>query len=49
MAVRVKAEPEARDGGWPAEYQHLRRQPFDRTRYEYLRAHFFCPDARRCN
>ena len=49
MAVRVKAEPEARDGGWPAEYQHLRRQPFDRARYADLHAHFFRPDARRCN
>ena len=36
-AVQVKAEPdEARDGGWPAGYQHLRRQPFDRVCYDEM-------------
>ena len=36
--VTVKVE---KDGGWPAEFQSLRGQPFDRGEYDRLRQQFY--------
>jgi hypothetical protein len=39
-SVHVKLE-EARDGGWPEEYQPIRARAFDKTEYERLHSWFF--------